>query len=98
MPLADTTILAVDDNPAHNYAVCRALEHAHSKVLRAHTGKQALELAAQQPDLVLLDVRLPDINGFEVCRRLRNDPKTSQIPVVFLSAACQNEEALHQAE
>ena len=98
MPLADTTILAVDDNPAHNYALCRILEHAHSKVLRARTGSQALELSSQQPDLILLDVHLPDVNGFEVCRRLRNDSRTSHIPVVFVSATCQDEEALQQAE
>ena len=80
------TILEVDDCKAQNYALTRMLENAGCKVLRAFTGTEALALASQMPDAVLLDINLPDINGFEVCRRLKSDPTTSDIPVVFLTA------------
>lgn len=82
------TILAVDDNPAFNYAICRTLQQAGYSCLHAQTGTGALAVAQDgRPDLVLLDINLPDVNGFEVCRRLKDDPRTRSIPVVFLSAA-----------
>ena len=86
MPLTNMTILEVDDCEAQNYALTRMLEKAGCKVLRAFTGSEALALASEKPDAVLLDINLPDINGFEVCRRLKSDPTTSGIPVVFLTA------------
>jgi PleD family two-component response regulator len=83
-PLRGFTVLAVDDNEAHNYALSRILGRSGSTVLRAFTGRQALDLAKQQPGLILLDIVLPDLDGFEVCRLLKSDPATSGIPVVFL--------------
>lgn len=80
------TILAVDDNDAHLYIVDRILKNAGFQVLHAVTGTQTLQLAAQRPDLIILDVNLPDLNGFEICRRLKADPATAKIPVVFLSS------------
>jgi PAS domain S-box-containing protein len=78
-------ILAVDDNPAALYATSRVLRSAGYEVIEAPNGAAALEAAARA-DLVVLDVNLPDIDGFEVCRRLRANPDTAQIPVLHLSA------------
>ena len=81
-----STILNVDDTEAQRYATSRVLRHAGFKVEEASSGKQALEMAANQPDLVILDVNLPDISGFEVCRRIRADEFSARVPVVHLSA------------
>ena len=79
-------VLNVDDYEAGRYATSRVLRQAGFDVLEAGTGTEAVELAARQPDLVVLDVNLPDFDGFEVCRRLKADPATSGIPVLYLSA------------
>ena len=80
-------ILNVDDNEAGRYAVTKILKRAGFEVIEAANGTDALTLAAtRRPDLVLLDVNLPDIGGFEVCKRLKQDKKTASIPVVHLSA------------
>jgi PAS domain S-box-containing protein len=78
-------ILAVDDNPAALYATARVLRSAGYEVIEAITGGAALA-AAGKVDLVVLDVNLPDIDGFEVCRRLRARPDTAELPVLHLSA------------
>lgn len=98
MPLTGFTILAVDDYEPHNYAISRMLQKAGGNVLRARSGKEALTMAAEHPDAILLDVNLPDISGFEVCRRLHNDPNTAKIPVVFLTATYKNPGAKAMAE
>ena len=68
-------ILVVDDNEAGRYTKCRMLRQAGFQVKEAGSGGEALQIiAAERPDLVCLDVRLPDINGFEVCRRIKADP------------------------
>jgi PAS domain S-box-containing protein len=82
-------ILAVDDNAAALYATSRVLRSAGYEVIEAKTGAAALEMAARA-DLVVLDVNLPDMDGFEVCRRLRANPQTAQIPVLHLSATFTN--------
>ena len=82
------TILNVDDNEGCRYAVTRILEHNDFVVKEARTGAEALQLAAkEQPDLVLLDINLPDINGFEVCKRLKTEPATARIPVLHITAS-----------
>jgi len=78
-------ILAIDDNPAALYATTRVLRSAGYEVMQATTGSAGLA-AASQADLIVLDINLPDIDGFEVCRRLRAQPETAQIPVLHLSA------------
>ncbi len=79
-------VLTVDDNEAHCYALTRSLGAAGFSVLAAYTGAEALKIAMRErPDLVLLDIHLPDVSGIEVCRRLKADPQTSAIPVVFHS-------------
>lgn len=82
------TILHVDDNEVNRYVVTRVLQNAGFTVVEAATGTAGLEAIAQhQPDLVILDVRLPDLSGFEVCRRIKSNPRTAFIPVLHLSAS-----------
>lgn len=84
------TILIAEDEPNVVELVRVTLEDQRVQVVAAPDGTSALELAARlQPDLVLLDVGLPDISGLEVCRRLRHDPATAATPVVMLTAAAQ---------
>ncbi len=84
--MAEITILAVDDNDALRYSLSRTLQGAGYKVIEARNGAEALDLADQSPDLITLDVRLPDVDGFEVCRRLKANPRTAHIPVLHISA------------
>jgi PAS domain S-box-containing protein len=87
-------ILNVDDYEAARYARSEMLKRAGFQVLDAGSGAQALELATQShPDLILLDVNLPDMDGFEVCRRLRADPMTITVPIVHVSATFTSERA-----
>lgn len=82
------TILHVDDNEANRYTTKRMLRRAGFDVIEAATGEAALELVEPaKPDLIILDVRLPGIDGFEVCRRLKANPTTAFIPVLHLSAS-----------
>lgn len=80
-------ILAVDDNEMHCYALRKVLEHAGFEVCVAHNGSDALAMARdQKPDVVLLDINLPDVTGYEVCTLLKQDDSTRKIAVVFHSA------------
>jgi len=79
---APATVLVVDDSPENRYAIRRYLRGGEFDVWEAGTGTEGLELAQRDPDLILLDVHLPDINGFEVCRRLKQDERTRHIPVL----------------
>ena len=81
------TVLAVDDNEAIRYSLARRLRDAGFHVIEAATGAEALRLAKEEPELITLDINLPDIDGFEVCRRLKSDPATREIPVLHLSAS-----------
>ena len=89
-------ILVVDDPVASRYAVARILNQAGFDVMEAASGEAGLTLAAQHPDLILLGVNLPDLSGFEVCKRLKTDPNTRSIPVLHLSAAHVGSEDLMQ--
>ena len=85
---SEPVILNVDDTDAARYAKTRILQRAGFRVIEAGTGAQALQLAQDQtPDLVLLDTKLPDINGFEVCRQLKQDPHTAPVLVLQTSAS-----------
>jgi CheY-like chemotaxis protein len=80
-------ILCVDDNETNRYMRGRLLRSEGYEVLEAANGSDALRLAQEeQPVLVLLDIQLPDTNGFAVCRSLKSNPKTSGIPVLHISS------------
>ncbi len=71
----------------------RVLRHAGFEVVEACTGQQALELVEKLPDLVILDVNLPDISGYEVCKQMKSKEATSRVPVLHLSATMVSTEA-----
>lgn len=78
-------ILAVDDAP-ENLDIVRTLLASRYTVKAAVNGPMALKIAEKQPpDLILLDIQMPGMDGYEVCRRLKADPATSAIPVIFLT-------------
>lgn len=80
-------ILIVDDSPTHVAVVRNALEGASYRVAVAATGLQGLELARELiPDLIVMDVVMPDLNGFQTTRKLSRDPGTRHIPVVLASS------------
>jgi sigma-B regulation protein RsbU (phosphoserine phosphatase) len=84
---AAESILLVDDNPTNLQVLFQTLEGVGCKLLIAKNGEIALTIAGKAlPDLILLDIMMPDIDGYEVCRRLKSNPATSDIPVIFLSA------------
>jgi signal transduction histidine kinase len=91
-------ILSVDDNEASRYAIGRTLRQAGFRVIEADTGMEALRRArADAPDLIMLDVKLPDIDGFEVSRRLKADVETASIPVLQITATYNSTEHWAQA-
>jgi signal transduction histidine kinase len=90
---AKITILAVDDNEALRYSLVRTLREAGYQVLEAGTGGEALARATESPDLITLDVHLPDMIGFDVCKQLKANPLTSRIPILQLSSTYLDPEA-----
>ena len=84
---AKPLILIVDDTPTNIQVLAETLIKDY-KIKVASSGKAALATIAQQglPDLILLDVMMPDMDGYEVCRQLKNNPQTSAIPVIFVTA------------
>ncbi|MDB5306593.1 MAG: domain S-box protein [Gemmataceae bacterium] len=82
---ARPTVLNVDDDETARTSLTWILQHEGFRVREASTGRDALRLAADRPDLVVLDVVLPDQSGYEVCRRLKADPVTAHTPVLMLS-------------
>jgi PAS domain S-box-containing protein len=93
--LRGATILNVDDDPRARYLVSRILERAGAMVVEAGSGEAALEAAAQQTvDIVLLDVNLPGIGGFEVARRLKADPATAGILILHVSGSAIGDESV----
>jgi sigma-B regulation protein RsbU (phosphoserine phosphatase) len=87
------SILLVDDNPTNLQVLFQTLEGVGCKLLIAKNGNGALTIAGKAlPDLILLDIMMPDIDGYEVCHRLKADPATADIPVIFLSALGETED------
>lgn len=81
------TILVVDDNVQNLELLQAYLEDVDCRTIPARDGVEALETVAAKPvDLVLLDIMMPRMSGFEVCRRLKGDPKTADIPVIMVTA------------
>ena len=83
-----STILVVDDTP-ENIDVLNGILKPEYKVKVALNGEKALKVAASdnKPDLILLDIMMPGMDGFEVCQRIKSDSDTSHIPIIFVSGA-----------
>jgi len=80
-------ILLVDDNPTNLQVLFQTLEGRGYNLLVAKDGETAISIVRKAlPELILLDIMMPGIDGYEVCRRLKNDPTTKEIPIIFLSA------------
>ena len=77
----------VDDQEGSRYTLVRMLQKAQYQVKEAGTGRDTLRLATEQPDLIILDIGLPDLSGYEVCQKIKADPSTAAIPVLHLSAS-----------
>jgi len=79
-------ILIVDDVPKNIQMAMNILKNEGHKMFYAKDGKMALKLTSEQDfDLILLDIMMPDINGFEVCKKLKSNDNTKNIPIIFLS-------------
>ena len=80
-------VLVVDDNPQNLELLVAYLEDIDCQTIAASSGLDAMDIVKKDPpDLILLDVMMPKISGFEVCRRLKNDPKTIDIPIIMVTA------------
>ncbi|MGD9109858.1 MAG: response regulator [Phycisphaerales bacterium] len=81
------TVLVVDDNQQNLELLQAYLEDMNCTTVPAADGPEALEIIANEPpDLILLDVMMPKMSGFEVCKRIKNDPDTTNIPVIMVTA------------
>jgi len=88
-------ILIVDDSPTEVYVIKKILEKHGHQVIIAEDGEQAMELANNKhPGLILMDVVMPKLNGFQATRRLSKDPETSAIPVIIVSSKNQETDRL----
>jgi CheY-like chemotaxis protein len=96
--VATPSVLVVDDSAAMRRILARTLEAAGYRVTEAPNGQVALALCREQaPDLVLLDIDMPRLDGIETCRRLRADPGVAGATVVMLTAAADQERASEEA-
>lgn len=97
--MAGESLLVVEDEQDILNLLAYNLENAGYKVHKAGTGSQGVVKAREHvPDLILLDLMLPDFDGMEVCRRLRQDPKTQNIPIIMLTAKSEDEDIVHGLE
>jgi len=86
-------VLVVDDTPANLGVICDYLTDYEFEIIAARSGEECLEIvAATAPDLILLDVMMPGLDGFAVCRRLKSDATTRDIPVIFMTALANTED------
>ena len=80
-------VLVVDDNQQNLELLQAYLEDTDCDTVPAHDGLEALEIiGGEAPDLILLDVMMPKMSGFEVCKRIKNDPQTNSIPIIMITA------------
>jgi twitching motility two-component system response regulator PilH len=90
-----TKVLCVDDAAADLTRIQKIVSDAHVHVISATGGKEALARAkSEKPDLIFLDIVMPDMDGFAVMRELQKDPETKDIPVVFVSSKSQKADQL----
>ena len=97
---ADYTLLVVDDSEDNRYTLTRRLaREGYTRVVTANDGRQALELLSRQPvDLVLLDIMMPELNGYEVLERLKADERLRHLPVIMISAVDEIESVIRCVE
>jgi len=94
--IINSRILIVDDNYDTLSYLAALLTENQFKIFSASSGKQAIAIAsAKNPDLVLLDVSMPDMSGFEVCKQIKSDPKTKDIPVIFITGKTATEDIVN---
>ena len=80
------TVLIVEDSPAQALALGHSLEQAGLRVLWAHDGQVGVNMAQEHlPDVILLDIEMPTMNGFEACQQLKENTRTTDIPIVMLT-------------
>jgi putative two-component system response regulator len=83
---AKPTILIIDDEAIVRFTLENLLSGVDAQLIMAENGERGLELAATKPDLVLLDVMMPEMDGFEVCRRIRENPALAELPIIMITA------------
>ena len=89
-------ILIVDDQPINIKIVQRKIEKAGMEVLVASNGHECLDIVAiNKPDIILLDIMMPEMDGIETCQKLQENPDTSDIPIIFITAKSAKEDVLH---
>lgn len=88
----------MEDDHAHAYALARILSSAGFDVRQAYGGRSALRLANPALDVILMDVHMPDLNGYEVCKRIKAKPLMKNIPIVFVSSTAELEEGRERAK
>ncbi len=93
-----TKILLVDDEPDIVEFLKYNLERENFKVIHSYNGREALNMLNQKPDLILLDIMMPGLNGYEVCRKIKEDIQFKSIPVVFLTALSQENDEIKGLE
>ena len=91
------TVLVIDDQESNRYLTRLMLQQGGCEVKEAATGQEGLRLADELPDLIILDLHLPDISGIEVCQRLKSAPRTTSIPIINVTAAYAGSEERNQA-
>ncbi|EKD42228.1 MAG: Response regulator receiver modulated metal dependent phosphohydrolase [uncultured bacterium] len=94
-----TKVLVVDDNPTNVELISVQLKPFNYELRKAYDGEQALEMVRQEaPDLILLDLMMPRLSGYEVCRILKNDPATQLIPIIIVTALKELDDKLKAIE
>ena len=86
-------VLVVDDRNQNRYVLSRILQTAGFAVEECSTGMHALEMVRTLPDVMILDVKLPDISGYDVCHGIKRDPFTKGVPILLTSAVLEPENA-----
>lgn len=90
-----STILVIDDDELVSRTLQRTLKHYGYQVMAAHSGTEGLQLSRRhRPDLFILDIMMPGLNGYDVCRQIRGDPLLKELPVLFLTAKAKDEDKI----
>lgn len=93
--MSEAVVLIVDDMPKNLQTLGETLEAQGYQVIAAVDGKQALEILNREPvDLILLDVLMPELDGFEICQHIKNDPRLALIPIIFLTARAEQDDVI----